>query len=129
MEVLFFWVLFSFGVGALANSRGRSGIGFWLLSVLLSPLIGLFAVLVMSDLKAEAKREHRRKLDHERDIESIRAIAKSNSLAAPVTVATGQATVSVADELLKLAELRDKGVLTEQEFQSQKSAILKASGS
>jgi len=32
--------------------------------------------------------------------------------------------VSVADELTKLAQLRDKGILTEQEFQAQKAKLL-----
>jgi hypothetical protein len=38
-----------------------------------------------------------------------------------------QITASVADELLKLAGLRENGVLTEEEFQAQKAAILRSS--
>lgn len=38
----------------------------------------------------------------------------------------GPATRSVADELIKLAELRDKGILTEEEFAAQKVKILSA---
>ena len=35
-----------------------------------------------------------------------------------------QAPVSVADELIKLAQLRDAGVLTPEEFQAQKAKLL-----
>jgi len=40
----------------------------------------------------------------------------------PVVVNTGPS--NMADELAKLAELRDKGVLTEEEFQARKAALL-----
>lgn len=50
MEVFLIWLVFAVLVGVLANSRGRSGFGFFLLSVLLSPLIGLIIVLVIKNL-------------------------------------------------------------------------------
>lgn len=124
MEIFLLWVLFAIGVGALANSRGRSGVGFFLLSAVLSPLVGLIVVLVMSDLKAEAAKERLRKEDHERELESIRVLAKVSS--SDNSAQTGPSKF-IGDELLKLAALRDKGILTEQEFQSQKSALLKTS--
>lgn len=34
------------------------------------------------------------------------------------------ASTSIADEITKLAELRDKGLLTNEEFQAQKGALL-----
>jgi len=40
------------------------------------------------------------------------------------SAATTENNTSVADELKKLADLRDSGVLTEEEFQEQKSKIL-----
>jgi hypothetical protein len=46
MEVFIVWLLFAALVGAIASSRGRSGFGFFLLSVVLSPLIGLIFVLL-----------------------------------------------------------------------------------
>ena len=48
-------------------------------------------------------------------------IAESQQLGQAPTAA---ATASVADELKKLADLRDAGVLTEEEFQEQKSRLL-----
>lgn len=44
---------------------------------------------------------------------------------APVPVVSLAPTISVADELKKLAELRDAGILTDDEFAVQKAAILK----
>ena len=40
------WILFSIFVGIAASGRGRSGFGYFLLSLLLSPIIGLIIVLV-----------------------------------------------------------------------------------
>lgn len=47
MELIVGWLVFAVVVGVAANSRGRSGFGWFLLSLLLSPLIGIILVLVM----------------------------------------------------------------------------------
>ena len=46
MEIFFFWLFFSIIAGVIASNKGRSGLGFFFLSVLLSPLIGIVAALV-----------------------------------------------------------------------------------
>jgi hypothetical protein len=107
----------------LAESRGRSLPGFFLFSFFLSPLIAFIILLVMPNLveraEEEAERDRARREEHERQLEQIRALSTQNELAD-----TGVAA-SVADELTKLAALRDRGVLTDEEFQSQKAALLK----
>lgn len=134
MEIILVWLLLAAGVGLLANSRGRSGFGFFLLSAVLSPLLGLIVVLVMSNKVEDEKREQLRKAEeerkekirkeeHERQVESIRAIASRSDTVAPSSNPSGEVR-SVADELAKLAELRDKGVLTDAEFQAQKTSLL-----
>jgi len=40
------WILMSVGIGAIAANNGRSFLGWTALSLLLSPIIGLIAVLV-----------------------------------------------------------------------------------
>jgi ribosomal protein L32 len=50
MTVFIFWVLFSVAAGVFASNRGRSGIGWFFLSLLISPLLGLIFVAVMKDL-------------------------------------------------------------------------------
>jgi hypothetical protein len=46
MEILLFWLFFCVIVGVIASKNGRLGIGYFLLSAILSPLIGLIVVLV-----------------------------------------------------------------------------------
>ncbi|MDX8392877.1 MAG: hypothetical protein R8K53_10000 [Mariprofundaceae bacterium] len=41
--------------GVIASNKGRSGIGFFLLSVILSPLIGIIAALVAGANKANVE--------------------------------------------------------------------------
>ncbi|MBY6186159.1 zinc ribbon domain-containing protein [Marinobacter hydrocarbonoclasticus] len=55
--VIVLWLLFAGLVGWFASTRGRSGILFFLLSLVLSPLIAFIIVMVMGpndELKAEA---------------------------------------------------------------------------
>lgn len=82
------WALLGIGVGWLATERGRSGAGFCLLSVVLSPLIGLVVVLVLPNLvkreeeqreKQEADRKSKQESErqHERQLEEIRALSSA----------------------------------------------------
>ncbi len=49
MEIVVGWFIFSVVVGIIAGARGRSGFGYFLLSILLSPLIGgLLAIALPS---------------------------------------------------------------------------------
>ena len=124
MEIVFVWLLLAGGVGFLADSRGRSGFGFFLLSTVLSPVLGLIVVLVMSNKIEDEKKEQHRREEHERQVESIRAIATRSDGSASSFASGSSPTRSVADELVKLAELRDKGILSDSEFQAQKAALL-----
>jgi uncharacterized membrane protein YeaQ/YmgE (transglycosylase-associated protein family) len=45
-EISILWLFFSVIAGIIASQKGRSGAGFFFLSVVLSPLIGLIAALV-----------------------------------------------------------------------------------
>jgi hypothetical protein len=52
MELILLWVVFAVVVGIAAGVRGRSGFGWFILSLLLSPLIGLILVLVLPNKAA-----------------------------------------------------------------------------
>ncbi len=65
MEVVVVWALLALALGWLATERGRSGVGFCLLPIVLSPLIGFVAVLVLPNL-ARREEEEREKLEAER---------------------------------------------------------------
>lgn len=57
MEIISFWILLSALVGMFAsNYRNRSGFGFFLLSLLLSPLFGFFFALASSKKKPKPLR-------------------------------------------------------------------------
>lgn len=95
-------------------------------------MIGLIVVLVLPNLKQQTEQnvqkrldderaEVQRKADHERELESIRAIAVA---AAPAAGSPSDSPASVAEELTKLAALRDQGVLTVDEFTVQKARVL-----
>lgn len=46
MLFIIFWLFLSILVGVFASSKGRSGIGWFFLSLIISPLIGFIIVLV-----------------------------------------------------------------------------------
>lgn len=55
MEVFFLWLFLAGLVGALAGARGRSSGRWFLLSMVLSPLIGLIGVLATENRAAIAR--------------------------------------------------------------------------
>lgn len=54
MTIAIFWLLFAVVVGVFASNRGRSGFGWFLLSALISPLLGLIFCAVSKDLSKTA---------------------------------------------------------------------------
>jgi hypothetical protein len=55
MEIFILWLFLSIVAGIIASNKGRSGFGFFLLSVLLSPLIGIIAALVAGENRANVE--------------------------------------------------------------------------
>ena len=51
MEIIIPWLVLSIIAGVIASNKGRSGFGFFLLAVLLSPLIGILAALIAGENK------------------------------------------------------------------------------
>jgi hypothetical protein len=52
MTVVIIWLALSFVAGVIANNKARSFVGFMLLSLVLSPLVGIIAALIASPNKA-----------------------------------------------------------------------------
>lgn len=50
----FVWFFFCILVGVFASNKGRSGIGWFFISAIISPLIGAIIVACLKDLKVEA---------------------------------------------------------------------------
>ena len=49
MDIFLWWVIFSIIVSALANSRGKSAVLYFFISLIISPLLGLIIELVSED--------------------------------------------------------------------------------
>jgi hypothetical protein len=104
-----FWVLLCIGVAVLARNRGRSAVGYFLLSIVFSPVLGLIVVLVSRNLVEEARKDDLRRADDQRQLAAIAALAPSSG---------------VADEIDKLLRLKERGALTDGEFATQKAKLL-----
>ena len=53
MDYVFFWIIFCIVVAIIARSKGRSGIAWFFISFLISPLLSLILVLVLKPAEVE----------------------------------------------------------------------------
>ncbi len=108
---IWIWLLISI-FGDIFRSQDLSGWGkaLWILFVIILPLLGVLIYLIA-----------RGKSMQERAMEEMAAREKANRAYIQEVSSTGAST---AEELTKLAALRDQGVLTQEEFDSQKAALL-----
>jgi ABC-type multidrug transport system fused ATPase/permease subunit len=84
---------------------------FWLIFVIILPFLGVF-VYVIARGKGMSERDMQRAADSEQQFRSY------------VQQAAATSGGGTADELAKLADLRDKGVISPAEFEAQKAKIL-----
>jgi hypothetical protein len=115
----FLWVFWIFLVVRIVidifRSHDMSGWAkaLWLLFVIILPFLGVLIYLIARGGKM-----------HEHDVQT--AQAEDQAFRSYVREA---AAPSKADEVAKLARLRDDGTITDAEFQQEKSKILSGSGS
>ena len=116
MLYFFLWILWIFliirVVFDIFRSRDLSGGGkaLWLILVIIIPFLGVFIYLIARGGKM-----------HERDVQQ--ANAQNEAMQSYVREAAGQ---NSADQLAKLADLHNKGVINDQEFDREKAKILAA---
>ena len=110
--VIWFWILITVFID-IFRSHDLSGGGkaLWFLFVLFIPLIGVLVYLIARGSSM-----------HERAAQQ--AQQQDEAFRSYVQQAAGEGGGSTADQLAKLADLRDRGVITAQEFESQKAKIL-----
>jgi hypothetical protein len=108
--VLWFWVLITVFID-IFRSHDLSGWGkaLWFLFVLIIPLIGVLVYLIVRGGSMQQRMQRQAQQDDQQFREYVQDAAGSQS---------------TADQLTKLADLRDRGVITPQEFESQKAKIL-----
>ncbi|MGP7995788.1 MAG: SHOCT domain-containing protein [Streptosporangiaceae bacterium] len=117
--VIWIWILIMIFID-IFRSHDLSGWAkaLWFLFVLFIPLIGVLVYLIVrgGSMHERAVRQAQREAE---------AYASYGRHAAPGS-ATGGDGASTADQLAKLADLRDKGVLTPEEFEREKAKVLAA---
>ena len=107
---LWIWLLISLFTDVFRSDDlsgwGKAG---WVIFLVVAPFLGALVYLIA-----------RGKSMQERAMADM--VAREKATRSYIKDAAGSS--STADELAKLASLRDRGVLTDQEFQSQKAALL-----
>jgi Short C-terminal domain/Phospholipase_D-nuclease N-terminal len=107
--VIWFWILITVFIDIFRSHDLSGGAkALWFLFVLFIPLIGVVVYLIA---RGDKMHEHGVQAARQQDEAArsyIQQVAGTNS----------------ADELAKLADLRDRGVITAQEFEQQKAKIL-----
>jgi Short C-terminal domain/Phospholipase_D-nuclease N-terminal len=108
--VIWIWILIYVFID-IFRSHDLSGFGkaLWFIFVLFIPLIGVLVYLIV---RGGSMHERAVQQAQRQDQEARRYIQEAAG--AP----------STADQLTKLADLRDRGVITPEEFESQKAKIL-----
>ena len=108
--VIWFWVLITIFID-LFRSHDLSGWvkALWFIFILILPLIGVLVYLIARGGKM-----------HERQVRDAKV--QERELRQYVQEAAG--SQSSADQLAKLADLRDRGVITAEEFDREKAKIL-----
>jgi Short C-terminal domain/Phospholipase_D-nuclease N-terminal len=108
--VIWFWVLITIFID-IFRSRDLSGWAkaLWFIFILILPLVGVLVYLIARGAKM-----------HEHEVRA--AEAQEQQFRKYVQDAAG--SKSTADELAKLADLRDRGVISPEEFDREKAKIL-----
>ncbi|MFB6818023.1 MULTISPECIES: SHOCT domain-containing protein [Actinomycetes] len=127
MLVFFLWIMWLFLLFKVITDIFRShdlggwGKGGWLILSLLLPYIGVLLYVIFRG-DSMAKREVKDAQDREAAFKSyVREAANSPDSG---TGGTGAQRSSHADDLAKLADLRDRGALTDEEYQRAKAKLL-----
>ena len=111
--VIWFWLLISIFADIFRNKEMSGGAkALWVIFVIVLPFLGILIYLIVNGNKMT-----------ERQVESAKH-AQASQAAYIREVAGSGGGGSHADELAKLAELKDKGVLTDAEFAAQKAKII-----
>jgi hypothetical protein len=110
--VVWFWILITVFID-IFRSHDLSGWAkaLWFLFVLFIPLIGVLVYLIARGGKMH---ERAARQAQQQDAEARRYIQQ----------AAAEAPASTADQLAKLADLRDRGVITAEEFDREKAKVL-----
>jgi len=110
--VVWFWILITVFID-IFRSRDLSGgaKALWFVFVLFIPLVGVLVYLIVRGSSMHERAVHQ---VQQQDAEARRYIQQ----------AAAEAPASTADQLTKLADLRDRGVISAEEFEREKAKVL-----
>ncbi|HEV8276815.1 MAG TPA: SHOCT domain-containing protein [Streptosporangiaceae bacterium] len=110
--IIWIWILIWIFID-IFRSRDLSGWAkaLWFLFVLFIPLIGVLVYLIVRGSSM-----------HERAVQDARQ--QDQEFRQYVQQATADSSTSTADQLTKLADLRDRGVISPEEFEREKAKVL-----
>lgn len=113
MGIFFTWIILSFVVGFIGSVRKIGFGGAFFISLILSPLIGLIFTLIS---KTNADEKYRESVleTQKRQEESLKKLSKSEPIQ----------KISIADEIEKLQSLKNKNIISEEEFVRLKNKII-----
>lgn len=111
MGILVFWLLLCILPAAIASSKGRSAVGWFLIGIIISPLLAAILVALLSSPAVEDRR-HLELLEAARGGSRATATEPTSPSADPVAL------------LARLAELRDSGAISPEEFETKKAELL-----
>ena len=94
-----------------SHDMGGFAKALWVIFVIFLPFLGVFVYLIARGKKMS-----------ERDMQE--AAAKQQAFQSYVQDVAGSSGGGTADQLTKLADLKDRGVLTEEEYAAQKAKLL-----
>ena len=111
--VIWIWILITVFIDIFRSHDLSGGAkALWFLFVLFIPLIGVLVYLLVRG--GSMHERSARLMQHQQDL-AARQYSQQGA---------AQASVSAADQLDKLASLRDRGVITPEEFQREKERVL-----
>ena len=102
MEIFIIWLAFSIFAGMVASNKNRSFFGYFMLSVVLSPLIGFVAALIATDKKI-----------HSQKVEFQKSKPSDDSK-----------TFEGSNKLKELNKLKEDGLITDEEFEEKRKKIV-----
>ena len=112
--VIWIWILITVFIDIFrSHDLGGFAKALWFLFVLFIPLIGVLVYLIARGGKMH---EHAAQQAQQQDAEA-RAYIQQAAASAPA---------STADQLAKLADLRDRGIVSAEEFEREKAKVLAA---
>ncbi len=112
--ILIAWVIGSFVAGLIGTDKRIGFFGAFFLSLIISPVIGI-VVAAMSKSDADVEREKKLLQSNKKQEQVLQKMAEQS---------VKDSNISVSNEILKLKELQNQGILTEEEFEAQKKKLL-----